>query len=590
MAEPRPPAKRLTFIALVLLAGAVSAAAPAAIPTEIRAEFDVMIPMRDGVRLAADVWLPDAPGRYPVLLVRTPYMKTNLGLNQWAQYFASRGYAFVIQDARGRGDSEGEFEAFFGEGKDGYDTIEWVAVQAWSNGRVGMLGPSYLGTVQWLAARERPPHLVCMAPTAAAGRWFEEFPYMGGAFTGALALAWVNEVSGRVDQEDNVGGVNWAKVLAHRPLLTADSVMGRTMPLYREWLTHSTTGPYWDRLRFTAQDFAAIDVPTLTVTGWYDADQPGALFYWRGLMANGGNRDRHFLIAGPWRHVETFRGGSTKVGDTEFPPESILDTKATHLAFFDWCLQGKVPRFDSPRARVYVTGADVWRTFDSYPPAVPRQLYLSSRGHANSKTGDGRLAWQPTGDSPPDHFTFDPARPVPGSLDDWGASRDDIQGREDVLVYTGDELKEALEVIGSVVVHLQAASDALDTDFTAVLSDVGPEGRPLMLGPLVGIRRARYRNGYDREELLIPGQAQDFRIELFDIAHCFQPGHRIRLEVSSSAAPAYSPNQNTGNPVATDTEWRLARQTIYHDGARASSVTLPVVDRPGDCGTPPQGH
>lgn len=353
------------------------------------------------------------------------------------------------------------------------------------------------------------------------------------------------------------------------------------MPLCRDWLTHSTTGPYWDRLRFTPKDFAAIDIPTLTVTGWYDADQPGALFYWRGVMADAPHRDRHFLIAGPWRHIEAFRGGSTKVGDSEFSPESIVDTQAIHLAFFDWCLKGKSPRLDSPRARIYVTGANVWRTFDTYPPpaATPQELYLTSAGRANTSTGDGKLSWQRAADSPPDRFIFDPRNPVPGNLDDWGSDRQAVQRRDDVLVYTGDVLKEPLEVIGGVVVNLQAASDARDTDFTAVLSDVGPDGRALMLGPLAGIRRARYRNGYDREELLSPGKVESFRIELFDIAHSFEPGHRIRLEISSSAAPQYNPNQNTGNAVATDTEWKVARQTIYHDRIRASSITLPVMRR-----------
>jgi putative CocE/NonD family hydrolase len=571
-----------TWFSFVIVLGAVATApAESPSPAQVRSEFGVMIPMRDGVKLAADVWLPEAPGRYPVLLARTPYMKTSLGLSEWAVYFASRGYVFAVQDTRGRGDSEGEFDAFFSEGKDGYDTIEWLAAQPWSNGRVGTLGPSYLGTVQWLTAREQPPHLVCMAPTASAGRWFEETPYMGGAFSEAFALAWVNEISGRIDQEPNQESVNWGKVLAHRPLLTADSVMGRKMPLYRDWLTHSTTGPYWDRLRFAPKDFARIAIPTLTLTGWYDADQPGSLFYWRGLTANAPNRDRQFLIVGPWRHVEAFRGGSTKVGDSEFSPESIVDTHAIHLAFFDWCLKAKSSRFDSPRARIYVTGANVWRSLDDYPPgaATTQPLYLTSAGHANSSTGDGKLSWDRAGDLPPDRFTFDPKNPVPGNLDDWGLDRQAVEGRDDVLVYTSDVLKEPIEVMGSVVVNLQAASDASDTDFTAVLSDAGPDGRALRLGPLVGIRRARYRNGYDREELLTPGKVENFRIELFDIAHSFAAGHRIRLEISSSAAPNYNPNQNTGNPVATDTEWKVAHQTIYHDRTRASSITLPLMTR-----------
>src|SRR6185312_7533593 len=384
------------------------------------------------VKLAADVWLPDAPGRYPVLLVRTPYEKTGFKLYEWAAYFAGRGYVFAVQDTRGRGDSEGTFDPFFGEGRDGYDTVEWLAKQPWSNGRVGMLGLSYLGTAQWLAAREHPPHLTCMAPTAAAGRWFEELPYMGGAFSELVALSFAHEVSGRIDQENT--------------LETED------------WPTHSTTGPYWDRLRFTAKDFARIDIPTLTVTGWFDGDQPGSLFYWRGLMANAPHPDRHFLLVGPWRHPETFRGGSTQVGDMTFSPDSIVDTKAAHLAFFDGCLKGQ--DFKSPRARVYVTGANVWRTFDTYPPAAatPRPLYLAS---------GGRLSWETAADSPPDRFTFDPRNPVPGNLGDWGTDRQAIQRRDDVLVYTGDVLKEPLEVIGSVVVNLQAASDARDTDFTA---------------------------------------------------------------------------------------------------------------------------
>jgi len=563
----------LLFILALTLPGAPAAA-------QMRSQFGVMVPMRDGIRLAADLWLPAARGRHPVLLVRTPYMKTGFSLSEWGAYFATRGYAVVVQDTRGRGDSEGRFDAFVQEGRDGYDTIEWLARQPWSNGRVGMLGVSYLGTAQWLAARERPPHLACIAPTAAAGRWFEELPYMGGAFSAAFALSWLNEVSGRIDQEPNASNVDWEAVLAHRPLLTADSVMGRRMPLYRAWLRHSTMDSYWKALRFTDLDFARITVPTLTVTGWYDGDQPGALFYWRGITAHAPDPQPHFLIVGPWRHVEAFRGGSGKVGDTEFSQESIIDTKAAHLAFFDWCLKGATARLDAPHARIYVTGANVWRALDRYPPATEATpLYLQSQGHANSSTGDGKLDRQAL-DSPSDTFTYDPRRPVPGDPGDWGSDRQAIQLRPDVLVYTTDPLSQALEAIGAVTVNLYAATDAHDTDFTAALSDLGPDGRALRLGPAVGIRRARYRNGYAREERLTPGQAELFRIELFDIAHRFERGHRLRLEISSSAAPAYTPNQNTGSPVATDTVWKTAKQTIVHDRRRPSAILLPVVRMP----------
>jgi len=565
---------------LLLLIGALARLANPVL-SQVRSERGVLIPMRDGVKLSADIWLPEAPGRYPVLVARTPYTKTGLGLTEWARYFARRGYGVAVQDTRGRGDSEGAFEFFFADGKDGYDTIEWVAAQPWSNGRVGMLGLSYLGTVQWLAARERPPHLACITPTAAAGRWFEESPYMGGAFLHASALQLARLFSSRAAPAPNAPAADFATVLAHRPLLTADSVMGGHSRLYRDWLTNPTTGPYWDRLRFAEKDFAAIDIPTLTLTGWYDGDQAGSLFYWRGLMAHAPNRHRHFLIVGPWRHPETFRGGSRKVGDTELSPESIVDPKAIHLAFFDWCLKGTSPSFDSARVRIYVTGANVWRTSDSYPPAtaIPRPLYLASGGRANSSRGDGKLVWEPTVGAPADRFTFDPRNPVRDAFENWGLDRGPIQSRDDVLVYTSDALREPLEVIGGVVVDLRAASDARDTDFTAALSDVGLDGRALKLGPVVGIRRARYRNGYDREELLTPGKVESFRIELLDIAHSFEPGHRVRLEISSSAVPTYNPNQNTGNPIATDIEWKVANQTVYHDQTWASSITLPVVVR-----------
>ena len=572
--------RHLWLGALILFAAGSGAAEGPSDVGRVRSEFGVMVPMRDGVKLAADIWLPEGPGRHPVLLARTPYMKTGLQLAAWAQYFAGRGYVVVLQDTRGRGDSEGAFDAFFGEGKDGYDTVEWLAAQPWSNGRVGMFGPSYLGTAQWLAARERPPHLTCIVPTAAAGRWFEEVPYMGGAFSQMFALSWANEVSGRIDQEANLESLDWERVLGHRPLLTADVVLGRSMPLYREWLSHSTTGPYWDRLRFSEQDFASIHIPTLTVTGWYDADQPGALSYWRGLMASAPQRERHFLVVGPWRHVEAFRGGSAEVGDSKFTPDSIVDTKALHLAFFDRCLKGQGTATEPPRARIYVTGTNVWRNLDTYPPASasPRRLYLTSGGHASSSAGDGKLSWEtPAAEAPPDRFTFDPKRPVPASLGEWAADRREVQRRDDVLVYTSEPLEEPLEVIGAVAVDLEAESDARDTDFTAALSDVGLDGKAIQLGPHVGIRRGRYREGYDRERLLTPGKVETFRIELFDIAHGFLPGHRIRLEISSSAAPLYSPNQNTGNPVATDTEWKVAHQKVHHDRTRKSALTLSVM-------------
>jgi len=569
-------------LALLILA---AAAQPFAAAGQVRRQFGVMTPMRDGVKLASDVWLPDAPGRYPVILIRTPYLKSMelLKGHELGAYYAKQGYVLAIQDTRGRGDSEGEFNFFFQEAPDGYDTIEWFAKQPFANGRVGMMGVSYLGTVQWLAAREQPPSLVCMAPTAPAGRYLEELPFQGGAFMHQWALGWINGTSGRSEQGPNLSGANWDEIFEHRPLLSSDSVMGRPMRLYREFLTNPLMTDYWKRIQFSPDDFNGIKIPTLTVTGWFDGDQPGALYYWRQLAARSPKKDEHFLVSGPWNHGQTFLGGATKLGEMELTPESIIDTRALHLAFFDWCLKRSAPTFDAPRSRIFVTGANEWRRDDSYPPreSTPRTLYFSSGGRANSIAGDGRLTWERPGTEPPDRFTYDPKRPVPAGIggETLGIDRTPLQRRDDVLVYTSEALTEPVEVIGNVMVTLEAQSDARDTDFTAVLTDVYPDGRAVALGPNIGIRRARYRHGTVKEELLTPGKPETFPIELFDIAHRFLPGHRIRVEISSSAAPMFNPNQNTGNPVATDTEWKVARQTVYHDRTRASAIVLPVVSK-----------
>src|SRR2546426_686979 len=273
------------FRVSLALAGVAAISSPLA--GQVRQDFGVMMPMRDGVRLAADVWRPAAPGKYPVILIRLPYMKTAgfLNADRLGSYFATRGYAVVVQDVRGRGDSEGEFRFFFADAADGYDSIEWLAGQPWSDGRVGMMGVSYLASVQWLAARERPPHLACIAPTAAAGRYFDELPYVGGAFYFAWALGWINGTSARQSQNANVTQTDLHRALPHRPLLTADSVYGRAMPLYRDFLEHPTLDAYWKRIQFAPEDFGKIGIPVLHITGWFDADQPGAMFYWRGVEA-----------------------------------------------------------------------------------------------------------------------------------------------------------------------------------------------------------------------------------------------------------------------------------------------------------------
>ena len=534
--------------------------------------------MRDGVKLVSDIYIPADTGRWPTILIRTPYVKTPQFRRYKLSAYLQNGYAVVLQDTRGRGDSEGEFGFYFTEGKDGFDTIEWIAKQSWSNGRVGTDGGSYLGTVQWLAAREQPPALACMISTAPSGRLFDEIPYLGGAWRGEWAVPWLAGVAGRVSQSDLAELVKWSDVYQHRPLRTADVRAGRELPLYREFLEHPTLDDYWKRIQFGPRDFEKIKVPVMTVTGWYDGDQLGALFYWDGMEKRGGQEETRWLTIGPWTHAMTYLGGEKKVGDIEASQESIIPIQANRISFFDWCLKKSKPEVGFPRVRIFVTGANRWIQAQRYPlPEMQtRALYLRSGGSANSIAGNGRLSWDTPREEPADTFSYDPRNPVPSKP----IARDhrEVEARKDVLVYTTDTLTAPVEIVGRVFVTLVAASDATDTDFTAKLLDVYPDGRSVLLGPSeVGVKRARYRKSYERTELLTPGKAEEYSIELFDIGHRFLAGHRIRVEISSSASPYITPNSNTGLPIATDTTWRVARQTIYHDAARPSRILLPVI-------------
>ncbi len=575
----RRPSQRVAVCALACILGS----APLAL-AQVKNKFDVRIPMRDGVHLSADIWMPAEAGRYPILLVRTPYLKTSAGSSnpELGEYYARRGYVLVVQDTRGRGDSEGKFNFLFTDAEDGYDTVEWLAVQPWSNGKVGMMGASYLGTVQWLAARERPPHLVCIYPSTPTGRHFYgEGPYHGGAYMVGMMLGWINGTSGRLMQQ-NASRVDWDRIFKHRPLLTMDDVLGRRMPLHREFLQHPTMDAYWKRAILSPEDFRKINLPVLQVTGWFDNDQAGTFYYWDRVKAHSPSKDKQYLLVGPWTHGQVFRGGGLKIGEMEFSGDSVVDIKALHLAFFDHYLKGSAASFDFPRVRIYVTGSNQWRDETDYPPpgAQYRRLYFRSGGQANTLAGDGRLSWEAPGDEAPDRYIYNPENPVPAGIKGahLGVDHRTIERRDDVLVYTSEVLQDPLEVIGPVFVNLHAASGARDTDFTAKILDVHPDGRAIKLGPVpAGVLRARYRNSFERTELLTPNRPEPFRIELFNIGHTFLPGHRIRIEISSSCFPHIAPNTNTGNLAATDTDWKLAHQTIYHDSQRPSHVHLPVM-------------
>jgi putative CocE/NonD family hydrolase len=566
----------------------------------VKIDCNVPIPMRDGVILRADVYRPDDTASHPVLLARLPYNKdlSLISLSLLSPIRAAkRGYVVVVQDTRGRFKSDGQFALFGSEIEDGYDTVAWCAVQPWSNGQVGMYGASYFGATQWLAALSNPPALKAIVPTITSSGYHEGWTYQGGAFQQGFIQFWTAgmavETLSRLDQAPadarrKLYGSIFDMGQAYRNLPLVDfppATVPGLMDHYREWLQHPTLDDYWERWRIESK-YEQLDVAALHIGGWYDIFLEGTLRNFTGMRTKGKTacaRHKQRLVVGPWLHGLFDR----VVGEVDFGPGVLLDAVdlgGLHLDWFDQCLRDQ-PESGAP-VRIFVMGANVWRSENEWPlaRAVPTRYYVTSGGGANSLRGDGQLTPHPVGHEAHDTFLYDPDRPVPT----WGGCtlmpgaqsagpRDQrpVEERDDVLVYTSAPLTEPMEVTGPVEAIIYAATDGSDTDWTAKLVAVVPDGRALNVCD--GIMRARYRNILTRAELLEPGRVYEYRIQLGSTSYLFAPGSRIRLEVSSSNFPRFDRNLNTGGDFATETVGRPAVQRVFHGGARASCVVLPVV-------------
>jgi uncharacterized protein len=545
--------------------------------------FDQRVPMRDGVTLSADVCLPaGALGegkRYPVILMRTPYLKADMRTIENGHAYAERGYAFVAVDVRGRGDSGGEWVPYFNDGRDGYDAVEWCAAQSWSTGRVGTLGGSYSGRIQWLTALEPPPHLGCMVVLVSPSDPFVETPT---GLPSPMHICWEHFVSGRVLQP--MEAVNWTEVYEHLPLLTMDEAVGRAIPNWRAQIAHPQLDDYWDRICYQTR-FERVTAPVLHISGWYDDEQIGTPLNFIGMTTHGAPevRDRQRLLMGPWGHrVNT----EQKLGEVDFGPQALIDLRATLLCWFDRWLRDDEDAGGEAPVRIFVMGTNVWRDEHEWPLARTQwtSFYLHSGGRANSRFGDGTLSTQlPAADELADTYRYDPARPVPfiteptssqiGGPDDYAA----IERRDDVLVYVTAPLAEETEVTGPIRVELYAASSAPDTDFMAKLVDVHPSGFAQRLCD--GMVRARFREGMDRPSLVEPGRVYKYTIDCWNTAQVFKAGHRIGLEFASSAFPKYDRNPNTGAVLGQTADLAVADQRICHDADHPSALILPIIPR-----------
>jgi putative CocE/NonD family hydrolase len=571
--------------------------------TTVRIERDVMVEMRDGVHLATDVYLPEADGPFPTLLTRIRGSRSSgfivgvLMLNPLSS--VQRGYAVAVQEVRGRAGSEAAWHPFVHEVADSEDCLDWLVAQPWCDGRVATYGTAYsASTALYTAALGRDEVKAC-AVLGTGADLHDGWVYTSGAFELGWNVYWAYmtaaESIARLDVDDSVraelereyaAAVREAPAVAARLPISDHPLLERCGDLqFREWLEHPDYDDFWRALDVLDEP-ERLQVPMLSIVGWHDNFLKSHFDLYRALAP----RAPHRLVCGPWEHTNYVSPFSTsRTGAVEFGPDAtcgVAFSTPLVLDWFDRWLKGE-ERGPIGGARFWQYGEDTWRETEVWPPPhVEQPWYLSSGGRANSLHGDGVLAVTAPADEPADIFVYDPLEPVPtvgGKLlmpSIMTAGIEDqtcVQRRQDVLVYSSAELAEPLAINGRVRVDLWASSSAVDTDFTAKLCDVSPTGFAANLAD--GIVRARYRESTKRRSApLLPGEPTLFAIDLWDLAHTFLTGHRIRLEISSSNFPRFDRNTNTGNELGVDgpRDVLSATQQVFHDGARPSALVLPV--------------
>ncbi|WP_040699015.1 CocE/NonD family hydrolase [Nocardia vinacea] len=576
-------------------------------------EQDVMVPMRDGVMLATDIWLPhDGPA--PVLLMRDPYVKDTGGairssgfLVLYLPHVLAAGYAVVIQDCRGTGNSEGTYIPMIDEPNDGADTIDWIHEQPWSNGKIGMFGLSYHGMVQWAAATVANERLTAIAPTLATSDYYHTPWYSpGGAMSWHCVFFWTSMMAA-VDANRSLaagsGSSENAMALAEMHValdkyldttpLTAVPLLGECTTWWSDLLQHPARDSFWQE-RAAAERFEDVTAPALNIGGWFDMFIDSTVSSYQGMRKRGGSveaRDGQRLIIGPWDHRQ-YSGMNI---DRTFGPmadAAAADIIGYQMKFFDRWLRGNTDAFDDTYpVRIFVMGIDQWRDELDWPlpDTEYRDYYLDSSGRANTALGDGLLSVDTPLLAAADTFLYDPRRPVPtiggrtlmpsagggsGPVD-----QRPIHSREDVLCYATPVLDEPLEVTGNISLTVFVTSSAKDTDFTGKLVDIHPDGRAIYLTD--GILRARYRKSLSEPELMVPGEVYEITLDMSVTSNVFLPGHKILLEVSSSNFPRYDRNSNTGGVIAEESldDSVIAVNNILHGPDYPSRLTLPVIDR-----------
>jgi uncharacterized protein len=601
----RAPQLLFGMAALLIATTAPARTEPQKGPCAVAKEVNVPARMRDGVTLFADVYRPKEAGSFPVILMRLPYNKTAAQTYVYAspEFYASQCYIVAIQDVRGQYASEGTFYAFRDEMNDGYDSVEWAASLPGSNGKVGMYGFSYVGATQWLAAVMQPPHLTAIVPAMTSSDYYDGWSYEGGAWSLAFEESWPIQTIALVNARRSGDQSLVAKIadatgklsqtytylpLKDYPWLSpgVPAVAG----YFYDWIAHNTWDGYWQQWSIRTR-YSHVQVPALNYGGWYDVFMNGTIENFVGMRKQGGSevaRAGQKLVIGPYIHLPW----QQKVGEMDFGPEAANPIESLQVPWFDHWLKDKDNGIDrQPAVRVFVMGANRWREATNWPIPDTRftKYYLHSHSAANSMFGNGALSTEePAADEAPDHYRYDPADPVPSRGGHSCCTSDvapvgpfnqaEIEQRADVLVYSTASLEQPVELTGPISLTLFAASSAVDTDWTAKLVDVYPDGRVINLNN--GIVRASFRDSLEHPTPITPGQIYKYVINIWPTSNVFLAGHRIRLEVSSSNFPHYDRNANTGHPFGVDAQVQAADQTVYHDPQHASFMTLPIIGEP----------
>jgi len=545
----------------------------------------VPIPMRDGVKLYADIYGPPAEGQYPVILIRLPYgiREYYTYMSAYGKYWAKKGYIFVAQDVRGKWRSEGKFEPMVNEGQDGYDTLDWISNQPWCNGNIGMMGESYFSYTQWAAAITNHPNLKCFAPMSMNIDIYS-LVKPGGALSLQLIGGWIAEQHTKTFR--NVLRLNYW----HLPLTSMADEANLSSSLFKEFFNHPTNDSYWQQFSLN-QYYKNINIPGLHIGGWYDPFLDGVLDSWAGIKEHAQTsfaRDNQWLLIAPidHEHTQTKSGriGKLSIAGENWDAAWLFDR---HQQFYDYWLKGIENGWkERPKVEFFVIGDNEWRFEEDWPleRATISKYYLHSQGRANTKNGDGLLDRLLPGDEPADTFEYDPNNPVAIALetDYWALGqylkdRQGVESRQDILVYTSPSFGEEIEITGSIEVTLFAASSVKDTDFTATLVDVFPDGYCHMIQE--GIIRARYRDPSAQPTLIEPEKIYEYSIGLWATSFVIKSGHKLRVEISSSNFNRFDRNLNTGDAPGSSDEVQIASQTIYHDQQHPSHIKLPIVSR-----------